>query len=865
MTARDEDEPTQAGDGSPTENAIPLEHRATLSDARSDGEKAAGERPSARPMPESIGDYRVIALLGQGGMGVVWEAEQRNPRRPVALKVLRQGLIGDEIHARMFRREAETLGLLKHPSIAAIYESGTTQDGHDFLAMELVRGETLGAWLRGRPAVLSPDELVFRLRLFQTICGAVHYAHQKSVIHRDLKPGNIVVSGENSDGELPALKILDFGLARIVDADRPGGSVLTEIGVIKGTLAYMSPEQARGDAAAIDVRTDVYALGVILYEMLSGQRPYDVDTASVVNALRAIAEAKPLPLSRAWRGSKPLDADVETIVMKTLEKDPEHRYGSAEALSEDIERYLESQPIVARAPSAMYRVRKFVRRHRSGVAVAAALALALVAAVVGTTTGLVRARRAEAEASRQAASARKARDEASQQARLALGTVYDVVTAADEALMKRPDTAPLRKQVLGIAMKNLDKISRDAATSKTADRTMGVALQRMGSFYGLYGTIDEAAGVYRRSLEIFERLMKEEPDQDWNPFDAAISYDELGELLRETGPDPRVIFENYRKSLELRNRVVEQPRSPEPDMVRRIRAVGVSGVKLATLSLEVGNPQDAKQYAEGALRTVKASAAPKDPKEANSLREAETGLLYPLASALAHLGDEAAARRRFAEGTALEQVLIRADPDNPAQKRELGQIQLAMGDMELALGRYADSLRAFEDARRTFRYLSEKDPQNPELVWFQANVEESLATAQALLGNAAESRRLLESCLKARQRFAGESDNINRKIELMLTKARLGACEEASRIADHVAEFAPRHPGKLFAAARALALCAGSRDPQASAFAEKGLATLRQAAANGFKDAYAVKTSPDLTALRGLSGYSDLVAQLSRP
>ena len=868
MKPPDEAPPPGAGGSSAspdslTRDAAPLEHQPTLDVGSSRGAPAAPSPPGAPRMPESIGDYRIVGLLGQGGMGVVWEAEQQHPHRLVALKVLRQGLFGDDVHARMFRREAETLGRLKHPNIAAIYESGTTEDGHDFLAMELVRGETLGEWLKGRPPVPAPEELVFRLRLFRAICDAVHYAHQRGVIHRDLKPGNIIVSRETPGEDLGGFKILDFGLARIADADVQGATLLTEVGMIKGTLAYMSPEQARGDTAAIDVRTDVYALGVILYEMLAGSRPYDVSGASLVNAVSVISDARPRPLRGAWRGQKALDADVETIVMKALEKEPDRRYGSAAALSEDVERYLTSQPIVARTPSAVYRARKFVRRHRAGVATAAAFLLALFAAVVGTTTGLVRARRAETEASKQAETAKKARDEASQQAQLALGTVYDVVTKADEALMTRPDMGPLRKQLLEIAMKNLDKISRDAATSGRADRTMGVALQRMGAFYEQLGATDKRIEVYKRSLEIFERLMKEEPDEDWNPWDAAISWDGLGETLREIAPDPREPFDDLSRSLELRRKLVARPRSAKPDAAARRRGIVVSAIKLADLSLEVGDPALSRRYAEEAVDALQAET------RQGSTAAATEALAY-LGRAHAHLGDEAAARRRFSEAQAACVDLIRNDPLDPNSARELGRIHDGIGALELGLGHPAEALRGFEEARRIFTSLVKKDPGNLEFFWLLTDVEERLGVTHQLLGNRDEARRLFAGVLAARERLLKDDPhNIQREIELMLVKARLGDRVDAGRIALKVAEFAPRHPGKLFDVARAWALCAEGaareKDPQAPEFARKGLASLRQAAASGFKDAWAVKTSPDLAALRALPGYAELVAGLAKP
>ncbi len=368
---------------------------------------AAAKRAAPPPrMPESIGGYRILRLLGEGGMGVVWEAEQQHPRRRVALKVMRQAYLGDSVHARLFQREAETLGRLKHPNIAAIHESGRTEDGRDFFVMELVEGETLGAWLKRRPKPITPAELALRLRLFCTVCDAVHSAHQRGVIHRDLKPANILVGDQGVAGELasgavlPVVKVLDFGLARITDgdvADAAGATPLTEVGMIKGTLAYMAPEQARGDVAAIDVRTDTYALGILLYELLAGERPYDVGGTALAEAVRVICEKAPRSLAQHWSGTRRLDRDLETIVGKALAKEPDRRYGSAAALADDVERYLTSQPIAARPPSVVYQLRKLAARNRALVAGVAATLVALVAGLVVSSTLYFRAEKARAE------------------------------------------------------------------------------------------------------------------------------------------------------------------------------------------------------------------------------------------------------------------------------------------------------------------------------------------------------------------------------------------------------------------------------------------------------------------------------------
>jgi eukaryotic-like serine/threonine-protein kinase len=328
-----------------------------------------------------VGHYRLLREIGRGGMGVVYEAEQQHPRRPVALKVIRGGLLVDEYQVKLFLRETRALARLKHPGIAAIYEAGCAGDGRHYFVMELVRGIPLLDYVKGRrlTGAQAPSNIRRRLELFLKICEAISYAHQRGVIHRDLKPTNILVANESEEQSLSGasairieVKVLDFGLARITDEDGAGASSLSHAGQIRGTLPYMSPEQVCGEAGQIDVRADVYALGVILYELLTERLPYDLEHVTLPQAIRIISEEAPKPLSRAWSGShdcesrktERIDRDVETIVIKALEKDPERRYQSAAAMAEDVTRYMTNQPIRARPPSALYQFRKLVARRK---------------------------------------------------------------------------------------------------------------------------------------------------------------------------------------------------------------------------------------------------------------------------------------------------------------------------------------------------------------------------------------------------------------------------------------------------------------------------------------------------------------------
>ncbi|MFZ4574350.1 MAG: serine/threonine-protein kinase, partial [Phycisphaerales bacterium] len=354
--------------------------------------------------PAAIGPFRILRTLGAGGAGTVYEAEQLHPQRRVALKVLRSGA-ATRGAMRRFEAEAQVLGALRHPSIAQVYQAGVHDaDGVSipFFAMELVANART---LCEHAAERSLD-LPARLRLFLDVCAGVAHAHQRGVIHRDLKPGNILVD------DTGAVKVIDFGLARVLGEER-SATLRTDAGQIMGTLAYMSPEHCEGRPSLIETRSDVYCLGVVLYELLCGRTPHDMARVGFADAARIIRDQPP---PRPSLAAPALRGDLETVMLKALEKDPARRYQSVRDFSRDIERYLAREPIEARPPSVVHQVKLFARRHRALVAGIGVASLALVAATVVSAWFALRARE---EANRAESARAQAIAESSRRARAA--------------------------------------------------------------------------------------------------------------------------------------------------------------------------------------------------------------------------------------------------------------------------------------------------------------------------------------------------------------------------------------------------------------------------------------------------------------
>jgi eukaryotic-like serine/threonine-protein kinase len=497
---------------------------------------AISREPGSPSHPDAIGRYRIIRLLGEGGMGTVYEAEQDEPRRVVALKVIKLGLATPD-RLRRFRQESQALARLQHPGIAQIFESNTADTGfgpQPFFAMEFIHGRPLKQY-----AEVHQLNTRQKLLLMVKICDAVQHAHQRGLIHRDLKPGNILVD------ETGQPKILDFGVARVTEADQQGDlqpTMMTGLGQLVGTLAYMSPEQVLGDPLEVDTRSDVYALGVILYELLSGRLPYAVNHRQLPEAVHTIREEEPASLSSAGRDYR---GDIETLVGKALEKDKTRRYTSAADLGADIQRYLNDEPIAARPPSAAYQLQKFARRHRGLMAATATLFLVLLAGIAVSTSQAIRANQAGQAALRERdravaaeASAVQERNRALTEKQRADGesatakAVNDflqngLLAQASASAQARPGTKPDPDLKVRTA---LDRAASGIAGKFDKQPLVEASIrQTIGNTYLDLGIYPEAQRQIERSLELRRRLLGEE-----HP-DTLAALETLGVLYRHQG------------------------------------------------------------------------------------------------------------------------------------------------------------------------------------------------------------------------------------------------------------------------------------------------------------------------------------------
>jgi eukaryotic-like serine/threonine-protein kinase len=540
---------------------------------------ATVDQPVNESAGTAIGPYKLLDQIGEGGMGTVWMAQQTDPvKRLVAVKLIKAGMDSKQVVAR-FEAERQALALMDHPNIARVLDGGTTEAGRPYFVMDLVKGVPITRYCDDHH--LTPRQ---RLELFVPVCQAVQHAHQKGVIHRDLKPSNVLVAVY--DGR-PVPKVIDFGVAKAAGQPLTDKTLVTGFGNIVGTLEYMSPEQAEVNQLDIDTRSDIYSLGVLLYELLAGSTPFtkkDLEKAGMLEMLRVIREQEPskpstklstadgLPTLAANRGTEPakltrlVRGELDWIVMKALEKDRNRRYETANGFAADVQRYLADETVQACPPSAAYRMRKFVRRHRGPVLGAAVIAVLLLGGIIGTSVGLFQAKRA-----RGVAQANAERAEANfKEARTAVDDMYTQV--AEKWLAQEPHLEAVQREFLEKALQFYERFAREYGSDPRMRLETDRAYRRIGEIQHKLGKTPQAERAFKRAAESLQELVDQFPEVPEYRQELADTLQKLGNQLGDMGSIPEA-QSAHRRALNLQEKLAADfPAVPE---YRRDLALGL--------------------------------------------------------------------------------------------------------------------------------------------------------------------------------------------------------------------------------------------------------------------------------------------------
>ena len=704
--------------------------------------------PSGRSRSVSrVGVYRIIEEIGTGGMGEVYRAVRDDGQytKEVAVKLVRSGFDSQDV-LRRFLNERQILASLDHPNIARLLDGGT-EDGVPYLVMELIEGKPIDIYCDEQKLNISE-----RLGLFRQVCGAVQYAHQRLVIHRDIKPSNVLVTKEG----VP--KLLDFGIAKIVEASDQSQATLTQA----MTPEYASPEQIRGET--ITTASDVYSLGVVLYQLLTGCSPYAVQTRTPHVLAQAVCESEPgrpstvtAKADSSYRDTskratdrkesspaklrRRLAGDLDDITMMALRKEPSRRYGSVEQFAEDIRRHLESLPVVARKGSWNYRAGKFIQRHRLSMT-AAAVVVAAVLAGVGATVR--EARIAQANANR----AQKRFDDVR---KLANSLLFEI----NDSMQDLPGSIPARKLLVDRALQYLDSLAQESGSDASLQRELAMAYKRVGDVQGYpflanLGDTKGALKSYQKAWAIEDPLLKANPESLDDGLNLAVIERRLCELDSMDQNIANSVPE-CKRAVEVGERLAAkypQNTKVQVDLAKDYQTL--AGIEGGNLSANMGDTLGALKLHEKVVAIAERVVAG-DSSDASQQRFfADAVLRY--GDQLAETGNLNPAQAQYQRALQVLQTL--ASPTNATSQEDLGDAYLGLGAIQMARGKNTDGAASFQRALQIFRTLSQSDAQNVHLRTSLLLAFINLGDADSVLGNEREAANDFQEAQKIGNQLA---------------------------------------------------------------------------------------------------------------
>jgi serine/threonine protein kinase/tetratricopeptide (TPR) repeat protein len=827
-----------------------------------------------------IGPYKLMEQIGEGGMGLVFVAEQQRPvRRKLALKVIKPGMDTRQVVAR-FEAERQALALMDHPHIAKVLDGGETSSGRPYFVMELVRGVPITDYCDENR--LTPRQ---RLELFINVCQAVQHAHQKGIIHRDLKPSNVLVTSH--DG-VPVVKVIDFGVAKAVGQQLTDKTIYTQFAQLVGTPMYMSPEQAGQSGLDIDTRTDIYALGVLLYQLLTGTTPFNEErlrTAGYEEIRRIIREEEPpKPSTRistlgaaattvsSKRKSDPRElshlcrGELDWIVMKCLEKDRNRRYETANGLAMDLQRYLADEPVLACPPSAGYRLRKFARKYRTPLRMAGLFVVFLTLAAAVSTWQAVRATLAEKRVLVE-------RDRAEAGFHMARDAVHRLYThVSQDPRLKTHALEKFRKSLLQDTQGFYERFIREQFDSPGVRYDLALAHQRLGEIHRELGEFAAAEDAAAKAVALLGSLAQARPSAAEYQRDLADAYLSLGLVYFETGRSEKA-ESTLQQALAIQERqAANSPRSPEYRyaLAKTYRASGF-------LHHRISRPDIAAARYKQALEILN-TLVQDDPTSEHLSLLATTQV--NLATVYISKGWLEQAEPVVKEAQRVYRRLLQDQSDAlPEHRQALGRSYAILG-MAYSVQRQTEQAEvALRQALDVFEKLVSEHPGTIEYAYDvgRCYVELGKTANHARQPDVAIARfdkadALLEGVLR-RGYGAARHPLVLARIDRTLAKAGRGDHAEAASEAEALARQPDLNAGHLYdlACTFSQSSAAADRDGKLSAadraglkarYADRAIDFLRRAITDGWRNPRVLRTDPDIDPLRARDDFRKLLAEL---